>query len=101
MNSGDKNLWDPSPRTKRFSWTPMKSDIEFGNARKIISTKLTNSFFTRLLLIARSIRYDIDMKEVIRHYELATSNHTLMVYEDIRPISDKCGDIPTTKVRAA
>ena len=75
--SGDTNFWEKMSKSKYLTWNSSSKTIKLASKSDIITVRATANLMSKLLIIARSSRI-VDLEEVIRCYELSTTNRTIM-----------------------
>jgi hypothetical protein len=87
---GNENLWAKMTKVKLMSWTASAKEMKLKAGSEVLTLKATSSLFARMLVIARSSREDIDLKEVIGTHEFAYTNRVLMQPDgSVHPTTDK------------
>ena len=85
-----KNLCDKMTKLKRHNWTDGKKSLNVNNGGKEVVVKAANTLFSRLLIVARSSREEVDLKEAIGVYGFSMTNQMLMTADGrLHPSKDK------------
>ena len=77
-------------KVKLLSWNAASKEVKLKAGSEVLTLKATSSLFTRMLVITRSSRDDIDLEEVIGLHEFDYTNWVLVKSDvSIDQTSDK------------
>lgn len=76
--TGNGNLWDQMSKVKILTWNTSAKEIKTKAGSEVFTLIAASSLFARMLLVARSSREDIDLKQVFGVHEFSLTNGILM-----------------------
>ena len=71
---GTKSLWHKMTKMKNLRWSDTCKEVKVKVCAQDVCIKAANSLFARLLIVARSSREKVDLKEAIGTHEFSMIN---------------------------